>query len=135
MEAVRAKCRPPRTRASSRRSSAMATPGQHLLQVDDLSFGYGADRLFVGVAFSLSAGDRLALVAPNGAGKSTLLRLIIGELPPDVGRVVRRKDATVGYYRQSHELDEKLAEQDADVMDAFLAEFREVVNLRHALGK
>jgi ATP-binding cassette subfamily F protein 3 len=111
----------------------MAAPGQQMLQVDDLTFGYGADRLFEGVAFSLAAGDRLALVAPNGAGKSTLLRLIAGELPPDRGRAVRRKDATVGYYRQSHELDAALMGQAADVMDAFLAGFEEVVRLRHAL--
>jgi ATP-binding cassette, subfamily F, member 3 len=77
----------------------------HLLQVDDLGFGYGADALFSGVAFSLSHGDRMALVAPNGAGKSTLLRIVHGELSPDRGRVVRRGGATVGYYRQSHEID------------------------------
>ncbi len=111
----------------------MAPPTQHLLQVDDLTFGYGADRLFEGVAFSLSAGDRVALVAPNGAGKSTLLRLLAGELPPDGGRVVRRKDATMGYYRQSHELD--LAAGTIDVMDAFLAGFGEVVALRHRLER
>ena len=97
----------------------------HLLQVDDLTFGYGAEQLFEGVSFSLSAGDRLALVAPNGQGKSTLLRLIAGELVPDRGRVVRKKDVTVGYYRQSHELDEKAGE--SDVMDAFLSGFGETV--------
>ena len=111
----------------------MAPPGQHVVQVDALTFGYGADRLFEGVGFSLTSGDRLALVAPNGAGKSTLLRLIAGELPPDGGRVVRRRDSTLGYYRQSHELDAALAADDADVMDAFLSGFQEVVKLRHAL--
>jgi ATP-binding cassette subfamily F protein 3 len=104
----------------------------HLLQVDDLTFGYGAEQLFEGVSFSLSAGDRLALVAPNGQGKSTLLRLIAGELVPDRGRVVRKKDVTVGYYRQSHELDEKAGE--SDVMDAFLSGFGEIVDLRHRLA-
>jgi ATP-binding cassette subfamily F protein 3 len=103
----------------------------HLLQVDDLAFGYGADQLFRGVGFSIASGDRMALVAPNGAGKSTLLRLLAGELAPDAGRVVRRKGLDLGYYRQSHELD--LKAKDATVIDAFLSGFGEIVELRHRL--
>jgi len=103
----------------------------HLLQVDGLGFGYGADTLFESVAFSLSSGDRMAIVAPNGAGKSTLLRLIAAELTPDRGRAVRRNGATLGYYRQSHELDQ--AAEGRDVMDAFLSGFGEIVELRHRL--
>jgi len=118
--------------ARSRRTLPMAPPSSHLLQVDELSFGYGADRLFEGVGFSLSMGDRLALVAPNGAGKSTLLRLLTGELSPDSGRVVRKRDATLGYYRQSHELDLEVTDT-TEVMDAFLQGFGEVVRLRHQL--
>src|SRR4051812_37219506 len=40
-----------------------------VLQVADVGFGYGQNRLFEGVTFSLSRGERAALVAPNGAGK------------------------------------------------------------------
>ena len=101
-----------------------------LLQVADLGFGYGADRLFTGVTFSVDAGDRVALVAPNGAGKSTLLRLVAGELTPDKGATVVPKGTRVGYYRQSHEL-----RPEGDVMDAFLSGFREVMDLRHALSR
>jgi ATP-binding cassette, subfamily F, member 3 len=99
-----------------------------ILQVADLSFGYGADKLFRSVTFSLAIGERLALVAPNGAGKSTLLRLIAEEIAPDEGTVVVRRGTTVGYYRQSHEF-----ENEGTVMDAFLAGFQDVVALRHAL--
>jgi ATP-binding cassette subfamily F protein 3 len=99
-----------------------------ILQVADLSFGYGANRLFEKVTFSLALGERVALVAPNGAGKSTLLRLVAGELSPDQGSVVVRRGIRVGYYRQSHELS-----AEGDVMDAFLSGFREVLELRHRL--
>src|SRR5689334_11011008 len=99
-----------------------------ILQVADLSFGYGADKLFEGVGFSLAMGERVALVAPHGAGNSTLLRLLRGELAPDKGTVVVKRDPTVGYYRQSHEL-----HASGDVMAAFLAGFQEVLALRHAL--
>jgi ATP-binding cassette subfamily F protein 3 len=99
-----------------------------LLQVADLRFGYAGDTLFEGVTFGLAQGDRVALVAPNGSGKSTLLRLMARELEPDAGSVVVRKDATLAYYRQSHELSAQ-----GDVMAAFLSGFREVVELRQEL--
>ena len=75
-----------------------------VLQVADLRFGYAGDTLFQNVTFSLALGERAALVAPNGAGKSTLLRVIAGEIEPDQGSSVIRREATLGYYRQSHEL-------------------------------
>jgi len=99
-----------------------------LLSVADLGFGYGADKLFQGVTFTLDAGEKAALVAPNGAGKSTLLRLIGKELAPDEGTTVVRRGAKVAYFRQSHEV---LAT--GTVMEAFLAGFQEILELRHAL--
>jgi ATP-binding cassette subfamily F protein 3 len=99
-----------------------------LLQVADLRFGYAGDTLFEGVTFSLAAGDRGALVAPNGSGKTTLLRLIARELEPDAGSVVLRREATLAYYRQSHEI-----AAEGDVLGAFLSGFREIVELRDEL--
>ncbi|PKN32025.1 MAG: hypothetical protein CVU63_20900 [Deltaproteobacteria bacterium HGW-Deltaproteobacteria-20] len=101
-----------------------------LLQVSDIAFGYGADRLFRGVTLRLNAGERAALVAPNGAGKTTLLRLIAGELSPDEGSVVIRKEASVGFYRQSHELG-----TDGTVLDALLSSFQQVLEIRHELDR
>ncbi len=99
-----------------------------LLAASDLGFGYGADKLFQGVTFTLDAGQKAALVAPNGAGKSTLLRLIARELTPDQGSSVVRRGAKVAYFRQSHELG-----ADGTVMEAFLSGFQEILALRHAL--
>ena len=101
-----------------------------VLQVGGVRFGYGAETLFENITFSLALGERAALVAPNGAGKSTLLRLIGKELEPDEGSVVVKKDVTVGYYRQSHEIEAR-----GDVLTAFLATFGEVVSLREQLAK
>jgi ATP-binding cassette subfamily F protein 3 len=99
-----------------------------VLQVADLRFGFAGDTLFESVTFSLALGERAALVAPNGAGKSTLLRIIGGEIEPDAGTAVIKRDVTVGYYRQSHEV---VAE--GDVLSAFMSGFRDIVEAREAL--
>src|SRR4051812_45815548 len=101
-----------------------------VLQVADLRFGYAGDTLFENVTFSLAIGNRVALVAPNGAGKTTLLRLVAKEGEPDAGTVVLKRESTLAYYRQSHEV-----RAEGDVLSAFLSGFREVVELRAALHK
>ena len=101
-----------------------------VLQVADLRFGYAGETLFESVTFTLAVGERAALVAPNGAGKSTLLRLIAGEVEPDQGTVVRKRDVSFGYYRQSHEL-----AASGDVLGAFLSCFGDVVGLRAELSQ
>ncbi len=101
-----------------------------LLQVADLKFGYAGDTLFEKVTFAVETGDRICIVAPNGAGKSTLIRLIAGELEPDAGSAVIKRDTKVAYYRQSHEV-----AASGDVLGAFLSGFKEIVELRAELTR
>src|SRR5580658_8230350 len=101
-----------------------------VLQVADLRFGYAGDTLFENATFTLASGDRAALVAPNGSGKTTLLRIIAGELEADAGTAVVSRNATVGYYRQSHEI-----AAEGDVLGAFLSGFAEVVAARDELRR
>src|SRR5690606_19978439 len=51
-------------------------------------------------------GDKVALVGPNGAGKTTLMRLLVGEITPEEGEVVRGSALKAGYYAQYVEPDE-----------------------------
>ena len=113
--------------SAARANMLKATP-MTVLQVADLGFGYGADKLFQGVTFSLEMGQRAALMAPNGAGKSTLLRILAKEIAPDAGSVVIRRETRVGYCRQSHELPAV-----GTVFEAFLSGFQEVLSLRREL--
>jgi ATP-binding cassette, subfamily F, member 3 len=100
-----------------------------VVQLAGISFGYDQTTLFREVTFLLNGGDRAALVAPNGAGKTTLLRIIAGEIAPDAGNVVRNRDATMAYYRQSHEL-----RAEGTVRDALLGGFSDVLALRAELA-
>jgi iron complex transport system ATP-binding protein len=59
-----------------------------MLAVHDLAYGFRAHRVGEGVAFTLAAGETLAVLGGNGAGKTTLFRTVLGLLPPLAGRVV-----------------------------------------------
>ena len=58
-----------------------------MLQVRNLTAGYGSLTVLDGVSLSLSPGARLGVFGHNGAGKTTLLRCIVGALRPRQGSV------------------------------------------------
>jgi len=90
------------------------------LEVENLKFGYdgtydlsspsglrksesprGAP-LFSNMAFSLEAGEKMAVIGGNGVGKSTLMKLLMGELTPQFGEVKWSENASIGYFSQDH---------------------------------
>lgn len=58
-----------------------------VLTAEALAKHFGGVRAVDGISFSLRAGEILALIGPNGAGKSTCFNMLMGQLPPDAGRV------------------------------------------------
>jgi ATP-binding cassette subfamily F protein 3 len=74
--------------------------GDVALRVEDLTKGYDGP-LFENLSFDLPRGKRLGIMGPNGSGKTTLLRCILGEEPPDSGRVQRGHLVELGYYDQN----------------------------------
>jgi branched-chain amino acid transport system ATP-binding protein len=58
-----------------------------VLEVRDLSAGYGPVQILREVSLSVGAGEIVTLVGSNGAGKSTLLNTICGIVRPTAGRV------------------------------------------------
>lgn len=58
------------------------------LQIDHVSYSYGARRALDDVSFTLESGRFSALLGPNGAGKSTLFALMTRLIVTRQGRVV-----------------------------------------------
>ncbi len=71
-----------------------------LLQLNGISLGLGADRLFDDLDLVIHPGDRVALVGRNGSGKSTLMRVLAGLTEPDAGERVVPPGISVGYMEQ-----------------------------------
>jgi zinc transport system ATP-binding protein len=51
---------------------------QTLLNVENLSIGYGATPIAQNINFAVREGDYICIVGENGAGKSTLVKTILG---------------------------------------------------------
>jgi ABC-2 type transport system ATP-binding protein len=58
-----------------------------ILEVSDLSAGYGGRPAITCASLTLHGGQLLGLIGPNGAGKSTLLRAVAGLIPALSGEV------------------------------------------------
>jgi len=60
---------------------------EHVLQVDELTAGYGGAPVISEVSLRAQAGQITAIVGPNGAGKSTLLKAMLGIIRASSGTV------------------------------------------------
>lgn len=80
----------------------------------------GGNILFEHLQLEVNSGEHVAIVGVNGSGKTTLLQLLSGIDMPDRGRIIKSKDATIGYLHQiphypGHSVKEVLEEAFADI--------------------
>lgn len=74
-----------------------------VLQVEDMSVGYGDTQVLQNLSLQVRRGEAIALIGPNGAGKSTLVKAIIGDLDIAEGHIALGNRVSVGYFSQEHE--------------------------------
>lgn len=71
-----------------------------LLDIKELSLGFGDKTLYKNAELSLFKGEHMGIVGANGAGKSTLIHLCAGILAPDEGFLVWQPGIRIGYLDQ-----------------------------------
>ncbi len=75
--------------------------GSKIVELDHVKKAFDDRTLINDFEYTFRKGDRIGVVGKNGMGKSTLLNMIMGELEPDQGKVVKGETVQFGYYRQS----------------------------------
>ena len=71
-----------------------------ILNVENLTHGFGDRAIFSNVSFRLLKGEHIGLIGANGEGKSTFMNIITGKLMPDEGKIEWAKNVRVGYLDQ-----------------------------------
>ena len=104
------------------------------LTVENASKSYGEKSLFRNVTFSVSKGDRIALIAKNGSGKTTLLKIIaaLEGVEGENAKIAINKNIRTAFLTQDPDL-----HPTAMVIDEILESNHPVVNAvklyRHAM--
>jgi len=71
-----------------------------ILNVTNLSHGFGDRMIYHDVSFRLLKGEHIGFIGANGEGKSTFFNIITGQLMPDEGTIEWNKNVRVGYLDQ-----------------------------------
>ncbi len=110
-----------------------ATSGKKVIEVREVDFGFGGERIIQGFSTTVLRGDRIGLIGPNGSGKTTLLKLLLGELSPQRGTIEQGTNLAVAYFDQYR----ATLREDWNALDN-VAEGREFIEIggkrKHVLG-
>lgn len=80
-----------------------------ILNVTNLTHGFGDRAIFNNVSFRLLKGEHIGLVGANGEGKSTFLNIVTDKLMPDEGKIEWAKNVRVGYLDQHSVLEKGMS--------------------------
>ncbi|XLQ12151.1 MAG: ATP-binding cassette domain-containing protein [cyanobacterium endosymbiont of Epithemia adnata isolate EadnSB Bon19] len=76
-----------------------------MLRLENISKIYPTAEVLKNVTWEVNPGERIGLVGVNGAGKSTQLKIIMGQVEPTSGEVVRTENLKIGYLTQEFEVE------------------------------
>lgn len=77
--------------------------GQVVIEVENISKGFGDRLLIDDLSFKLPAGGIVGVIGPNGAGKSTLFKMLTEQEKPDAGSVRIGDTVQMSYVDQSRD--------------------------------
>ena len=100
IERLRTTDKPTRERKLEMGFGEWAFRGDEVLTAKDLKKSFDGRVLFDHVDLEVVGGERIALLGDNGTGKSTLLKILLGEEPPDGGKIRFGPTVKIGYLPQ-----------------------------------
>jgi ATP-binding cassette ChvD family protein len=74
--------------------------GNQVVEVSDLTKGFGDRVLIDGLSFSLPRNGLVGVIGPNGVGKTTLFKMIVGDEQPDSGLIKIGDTVKIAYVDQ-----------------------------------
>lgn len=77
--------------------------GKDVLEVENLSASLDGQKLFEHVSFTISRGEKVALLGDNDLAKTALLKILAGELKPDSGTIKWGQTVTKSYFPSDNE--------------------------------
>lgn len=101
-----------------------------ILNVKNLSHGFGDRAIFENVSFRLLKGEHIGLIGANGEGKSTFMNIITGKLMPDEGTVEWAKNVRVGYLDQHTVLEPGMT-----IREVLQSAFRYLFDLEESMNR
>ena len=101
-----------------------------LLEVKNLSHGYGDKILYKDSSFELNKGEHMGVIGKNGAGKSTLIKILLGEVLPDKGTIIWQPKIKIGKLVQYAEV-----ETDITIFDYLRTAFQELFEIEKNLNE
>ena len=82
---------------------ATESSGRVVFEADRVSKSFDGIPVVRDYTHRILRGDRIGLIGSNGSGKTTLLKLLVGELEPDSGTLVRGARVRIAYFDQKRE--------------------------------
>jgi ATP-binding cassette subfamily F protein uup len=74
--------------------------GKKILELNHIHKHFDDLQVIKDFSHTFKRGERIGVVGPNGSGKSTLFKLIMEELKPDEGTIVKGQTMVFGYFSQ-----------------------------------
>jgi len=75
--------------------------GHRVISLQGVSKAYGDIRVYEGLDFEITQGEKAVLAGENGAGKSTLLKILAGIVKIDGGERIVGHNVDIGYFSQT----------------------------------
>ncbi|MCX7041953.1 MAG: ATP-binding cassette domain-containing protein [Gammaproteobacteria bacterium] len=81
-------------------AATAAKSGKKIFEAKHVNFAFGDRVLVRDFSTVIQRGDKIGLIGPNGSGKTTLLKLLLGDLQPQSGEIMRGSNLEIAFFDQ-----------------------------------